>query len=154
MYTDGRARTHTCTEHSQQCPSRTTVARDRYNQTRRTSPARTRLCHKTTRYYVHTLKRRVHATGLCSTPYSTIALKYNSIYTVVWVVRNCFCYSIWYNGVTAEPVSRDQIFRRERGQGNINFPCPADHVQDWQPYLVDPYSCFMCDYTYIHTTAL
>ena len=23
---------------------------------------------------------------------------------------------------TAEPVSRDQIFRRERGQGNINFP--------------------------------
>ena len=24
---------------------------------------------------------------------------------------------------TAEPVSRDQILRRERGQGNINFPC-------------------------------
>ena len=23
---------------------------------------------------------------------------------------------------TAEPVSRDQILRRERGQGNINFP--------------------------------
>ena len=28
---------------------------------------------------------------------------------------------------TAEPVSRDQILRRERGQGNINFPCSADH---------------------------
>ena len=26
---------------------------------------------------------------------------------------------------TAEPVSRDQIFRRERGQGNIHFPCSA-----------------------------
>ena len=41
---------------------------------------------------------------------------------------------------TAEPVSRDQILRRERGQGNINFPCSADHEhQDWQPYPVDPY---------------
>ena len=29
----------------------------------------------------------------------------------------------------------------ERGrQGNINFPCSADHEQDWQPYPVDPYS--------------
>ena len=44
---------------------------------------------------------------------------------------------------TAEPVSRDQILRRERGQGNINFPCSADHEQDWQPYPVDPYSCYM-----------
>ena len=31
---------------------------------------------------------------------------------------------------TAEPVSRDHILRRERGQGNISFPCSADHVQD------------------------
>ena len=38
---------------------------------------------------------------------------------------------------TAEPVSRDQILRRERGQGNIDFPCSADHVQDWQPYPFD-----------------
>ena len=30
---------------------------------------------------------------------------------------------------TAKPVSRDQkILRRERGQGNIHFPCSADHV--------------------------
>ena len=29
----------------------------------------------------------------------------------------------------AEPVSRDQILRRERGQGNIHFPCSADHEQ-------------------------
>ena len=39
---------------------------------------------------------------------------------------------------TAEPNSRDQILRRERGRGNINFPCSADHVQDWQLYPVDP----------------
>ena len=39
---------------------------------------------------------------------------------------------------TAEPVSRDQILRRERGQVNINFPCSADHEQDWQPCPVDP----------------
>ena len=39
---------------------------------------------------------------------------------------------------TSEPFSRDQILRREQGQGNIHFPCSADHEQDWQPYLVDP----------------
>ena len=38
---------------------------------------------------------------------------------------------------TAEPVSQDQILRRERGQGNVHFPCSADHGQDWQPNLVD-----------------
>ena len=48
---------------------------------------------------------------------------------------------------TAEPVSRDQFFRQERGQGNIHFSCSADHEQDWQPYPVDPYSCYMCDHT-------
>ena len=59
---------------------------------------------------------------------------------------------------TAEPVSRDQILRHARGQGNIHFPCSADYEQDWQPYPVDPYSA-MCDghtyilyiHTYIHT---
>ena len=51
---------------------------------------------------------------------------------------------------TAELVSRGQFFRREQGQGNINFPFSADHEQDWQPYSVDPYSCYMCDHTYIH----
>ena len=30
----------------------------------------------------------------------------------------------------AEPVSREQSFRREREQGNINFPCSAYHDQD------------------------
>ena len=51
---------------------------------------------------------------------------------------------------TAETVSRDQILRQERGQGSIHFPCSADHKQDWQPYSVDPYSCYMCDHAYIH----
>ena len=35
---------------------------------------------------------------------------------------------------TAEPVSRDQILRRERGQANIHFLCSADHEQDRQPF--------------------
>ena len=44
----------------------------------------------------------------------------------------------------AEPVSRDQILRHEqRGQGSIHFSCSADHAQDWQPHLVDPYSCYI-----------
>ena len=52
---------------------------------------------------------------------------------------------------TAEPVSRDQILRHARGQGNIHFPCSADHEQDWQPHPVDPYSAICDDHTYIHT---
>ena len=48
---------------------------------------------------------------------------------------------------TAEPVSRDQFLRHERGQGNIHFHCSADHEQDWQPYLVDLYSAICDDYT-------
>ena len=38
---------------------------------------------------------------------------------------------------------------RERGQGNINFPCSADHEQGWQPYLVDPYSAICDDHTWL-----
>ena len=34
---------------------------------------------------------------------------------------------------TAEPVSRDQILRHERGQEIAHFSCSADDVQDWQP---------------------
>ena len=53
---------------------------------------------------------------------------------------------------TAEPVSRDHILRHARGQGNVHFPCSADHEQDyWQPYPVDPYSAICDDHTYIHT---
>ena len=44
----------------------------------------------------------------------------------------------------AEPVSRDQILRRERTQGNIHSPCSAGHEQDWQPYQVD-LSSARCD---------
>ena len=48
---------------------------------------------------------------------------------------------------TAEPASRDQILRREREQGNGYFRCSADHEQYWQPYPVDPFSCYyMCDH--------
>ena len=52
---------------------------------------------------------------------------------------------------TAEPVSRDQILRHARGQGNVHFPCSADHEQDWQPYPVDPYSAICDDHRYKHT---
>ena len=51
---------------------------------------------------------------------------------------------------TTEPVSLDQILRRVRGQGDIDFPYSADHEQDWQPYPVGPYSA-ICNtiHTYI-----
>ena len=54
---------------------------------------------------------------------------------------------------TAEPVSRDQILSLERGQGNIHFPCSGDHEQDWQPYPVNPYSCYMCDLAPVRSSA-
>ena len=54
---------------------------------------------------------------------------------------------------TTEPVSRNQILRRERRQGNSYFPCSADHEQDWQPYPVDPYSAICDDQTYIVVSA-
>ena len=44
---------------------------------------------------------------------------------------------------------RTRVARQIIRQGNINFPCSADHVQDWQSYPVDPYSCCMCDHTRI-----
>ena len=56
-------------------------------------------------------------------------------------------------GGTAEPVSRDQILRRERGQRNIYFPYSADHKQDWQPYSVDPYSCYIYVMTILAPTS-
>ena len=55
---------------------------------------------------------------------------------------------------TAEPVSRDQSIRCEHLQGNIHFPCSADHEQDWQPHPVDPYPCYMYDHTYILTRSI
>ena len=40
------------------------------------------------------------------------------------------------------------ILRRERGQGKVNFPCSADHEQDWQTSCpVDLYSAICEDYT-------
>ena len=44
-------------------------------------------------------------------------------------------------GRDCEPVLRNQMPWRERGQGNIYFPCSTDHKQDWQLYPVDPYCC-------------
>ena len=44
---------------------------------------------------------------------------------------------------TAEPVSRDRILRRERGQGFFFFSCSADHEQDCQPYPIGTFRCHM-----------
>ena len=50
---------------------------------------------------------------------------------------------------TAETVSRDQILRRERGQGKVHLPCSADHVQDGQ--LIHTLAIYVtihiCDHT-------
>ena len=53
---------------------------------------------------------------------------------------------------TAERVSRDQILKHIGGRRNIHSPCSADHEQDWQPYLIDPFSAICDDHTYIHTS--
>ena len=53
-------------------------------------------------------------------------------------------------GRDGRTVSRDQILRCERGQGNVPFPCSADDEQDWQPHPVDLYSAII--YIYIHAS--
>ena len=58
----------------------------------------------------------------------------------------------------AEPVSRDQILRRERWQGIIHFIVQlADRVQDWQPspvvmaiHINLALHTYRCSYTYMH----
>ena len=52
---------------------------------------------------------------------------------------------------TAEPVSRDQILRRVRRQGNIHFPGSADPRAGLATFPVDPYSAAYDDHTDIHT---
>ena len=50
---------------------------------------------------------------------------------------------------TAEPVSRDQIIRRERERdGKSRIPGSADHEQDWRPDPVDPCSAICDGHTY------
>ena len=46
---------------------------------------------------------------------------------------------------TAEPVLRDQILRCERGQGNVHFPCSADHGQDLL-YVMTTHTYFELQY--------
>ena len=41
------------------------------------------------------------------------------------------------------PLARPNSQARTRTRKN-HFPCSVDHEQDWQPYPVDPYSCYMC----------
>ena len=42
-------------------------------------------------------------------------------------------------------------YQARTGTGKNNFPCSADHEQDWQPYPVHIYLCYsICDdHTYI-----
>ena len=49
---------------------------------------------------------------------------------------------------TAEPVSRDQILRREREQGSTRFACSADHEQDWQSYTPADAQSAPCIHTF------
>ena len=49
----------------------------------------------------------------------------------------------------AEPVSRDHVLRRERGQGKNPFS--TDREQDWPHYPVDLYSAIYGDHAYIRT---
>ena len=52
---------------------------------------------------------------------------------------------------TAEPVSRDQICRREQGQGNAHFPCSAGHEQvSNHTRLIHTLLYVMTIYAYIH----
>ena len=56
---------------------------------------------------------------------------------------------------TAEPVSRDQILRHARGQGNIYFPCSATTSRIGNlTRLIYTLLYVMTTHTYIHTVPL
>ena len=67
---------------------------------------------------------------------------------------------------TAEAVLRDQILRRERGQGNIHFPCSADHevvgnrlintllYKGWDDYTYIVHTCCCCRFLHINRSGL
>ena len=48
----------------------------------------------------------------------------------------------------SKPPFEDQILRRERGQEILIFPVQLTTSRRivWQPYPVDPYSCYMCNH--------
>ena len=51
---------------------------------------------------------------------------------------------------TAEAVLRDQIFRPEREQGNIHFPCSVDHEEVGNQLICTLLYKGWDDYTYMH----
>ena len=51
---------------------------------------------------------------------------------------------------TAEAVLRNQILRREQGQGNIHFPCSADHEEVGNRLIYTLLYKGWDDYTYMH----
>ena len=75
----------------------------------------------------------------CSADHEQIGSLIRLIHTLAICEDHTYMSRLTQDG-TAEPVSRNQIFRREWEQGNIHFPCSADHEQDWQPFPVDLYS--------------
>ena len=54
---------------------------------------------------------------------------------------------------TAEPITRDQILRRERGQDYFFFSSLADHEHNCQPYPLDPYPPESAHHKYIYHVA-
>ena len=45
-------------------------------------------------------------------------------------------------------------YQARTGTRKYSFPLFSGHEQDWQPYPVDPYSCYMYDHTYIYTKTI
>ena len=65
-----------------------------------------------------------------TTVFVQVSIHYTSIRLYCINSRTTGFFRYYIDG-TAELVSRDQILRRERGQGNTHFPCSADYEQDW-----------------------
>ena len=115
---------------------------------RRTSGHEIRYVVSTLSLHIICLERKTPTTQLLTTWFDDTVVSYH------YFSLNMDMSRLTRDG-TVELVSRDQILRHAREQGNI-FPCSADHEQDWQPYPVDPYTLLRSiilrdDHTYIHT---
>ena len=46
---------------------------------------------------------------------------------------------------------RPKVLRREQREGKKCYPCSADYEENWESYLVDPYSSIFISYDHLHT---
>ena len=109
-------------------------------------------------YYNYTLILHVQyyrTSHACPLDTNNSGCRKREVHIIYWSMVTCQGSRLTTRDGTAEPVSRDQILRRQRGQGKIpSSSCSADHEQDWLPYLLIQHVMSMCVYVCVLSSHL